>query len=327
MMRKRFAGVETGGQSIRVAIAETMTVGETGSTSDVLAHPAWRIVEKATFATEGGGPADVLVKINAWLREHQPFECLGVASFGPIDPCGSSPMFGYITTTPKTSWRNVNLLKLLTVGFETVPVRFDTDVNAAALNEVTHGGHIPPPLRSLTSCAYITVGTGVGVGIVVDGHPVHGLLHPEMGHMFTPRAVGDTYPGCCPFHKEVPCVEAMVASHALAERFQVDQANLQNVPDTHPDWDHVAHYLAHMCATLVLTVSPCVIVLGGGIMNRELLLPAIRRKVTHLLSGYIDSPAVTTNAINNYIVKSRFGGNAGIHGALELARLASVGQL
>lgn len=173
------------------------------------------------------------------------------------------------------------------------------------------------------SCAYITVGTGVGVGVVCGGSaggPVHGMLHPEGGHVVVPRSEGDAFAGACPFHGG--CVEGMVASGALTARLGVERCALRDVPDSDPVWTHVAHYLAHLCATLVYVVSPEVIVLGGGIMNRTCLFPLIRRKVREIIAGYVVTPQLAPEHIDQYIVPASFGSDTGVHGALELARRA-----
>eukprot|EP01105_Mastigella_eilhardi_P006838 TRINITY_DN18353_c0_g1_i1.p1 TRINITY_DN18353_c0_g1~~TRINITY_DN18353_c0_g1_i1.p1 ORF type:complete len:345 (+),score=74.42 TRINITY_DN18353_c0_g1_i1:36-1037(+) len=303
----RLAAVETGGQSIRVAIAELRPE----------ANPPWQIITRTTIVTTPDSKACVTA-IREWLEKQSPVDGLGVAAFGPIDAIPTSPTYGYITTTPKPGWNNCPLLPSIMPAFtRPVPVRFDTDVNAAALNELHHSPFRTP---GMTSCAYITVGTGVGVGVVVDGQTVHGLLHPELGHGYAPRAPGDTFPGTCRRHRDPPCIEGMVASGALAARFGVPQGELSRVPDDDPQWMFVANYLAHVCVSLVLSVSPNMIVFGGGVLNRAPLLPAIRKRTLELLAGYIN--ALNPDNIDKYIVKSSFGGNAGINGATELARQA-----
>ena len=211
------------------------------------------------------------------------------------------------------------------VCFRCVQVKwgFDTDVNAAAVAELraqqqkaAESGKKKLP----QSCAYITVGTGVGIGVMCGGGLVHGMLHPEGGHMIVPRADGDTFPGSCPFHK--CCIEGMVASGALSARLNIDRSHLRDLADSDPVWDYTAHYLAHCCANLVYIVSPEVIVLGGGIMNRSCLFPLIRKKMLEIIAGYIAVPQLSEDGANNYIVPAIYGSNAGVQGALELARLA-----
>jgi fructokinase len=195
-----------------------------------------------------------------------------------------------------------------------VPIGFDTDVNAAAIGELRHGEH-PAHVSSL---AYVTVGTGVGVGLVVERRSITGLLHPEMGHLRAPmhRArFGAAFEGTCPFHGA--CVEGLVSTGALCKRFGVSHEQLADVPDDDERWDIVAFYLAHLCATLTLTVSPHVIVLSGGVMNRRSLFPRVRKHFLESLNGYLKQlPVLETD---NYIVPSVFGDTSGGIGALQLA--------
>lgn len=291
-----FAGVEAGGTSFSVGLAR-------GSAESIFA--------RANFPTTT--PDETIGRVVAWLREQNaktPFHALGIASFGPVDLDRASPTYGYITTTPKPDWGNVDVLSRFSEF--NVPTAFETDVNAPAVAHLAQFGQ--------PSCAYITVGTGVGVGIAVEGKPVHGLLHPEMGHIFVRMAKGDDFEGTCPFHGA--CVEGLVASRALAKRFGVERTDLSDVADDREEWDHVAYYLAQLCAALVLTVSPHRIVMGGGIMQRPTILPLVHKHVLALLNGYIKVPAITESGIGNYITLSPFGGNAGLVGACELARLA-----
>jgi len=296
----RYAGVEAGGTSFSVAISEDPDTS--------------KIIESSNFPTTT--PEETLSRVVAWLKDRK-FDALGVASFGPVDLDPSSDHYGYITTTPKPGWGFAPLLK----AFEHlgVPIGFDTDVNAPAFSEATIGGHG----EKVTSCAYITVGTGVGVGIVVGGIPVHGLVHPEAGHLLVPRRQDDlhtTFKGTCPFHGD--CVEGLVATGALAARLHIPASDLPKLPDSDPVWEITGHYLAALCVNLVLTVSPSVIVLGGGVMNRECLYDIVRKKTLELLKGYIKSPQLTPEKIDKYIVRSKFGNHAGLVGALELARAA-----
>ena len=246
-------------------------------------------------------------------------DSIGVASFGPIDPNPASKTYGYITTTPKDGWRMTDVVGPLRAAFgASVPIGFDTDVNGAAVAELAVAAATRPGLQN---CAYITVGTGVGAGIIINGRPVHGMLHPESGHIMVPRAEGDTFEGSCPFHK--CCVEGMVASGALTRRLGVPREKLPEVADSDPVWPFVAHYLAHLCAILVMTASPEVIFLGGGIMKRTCLFPLIRKKLREILNGYIKTPQIIEgDLIDSYIVPASFGSDTGVRGALELANMA-----
>jgi len=295
-----YAGVEAGGTSFCVAIAKDPNITE--------------LLEREVIPTTT--PDETLKRVVDWLKQRK-FDALGVASFGPIDLNTTSKHYGYITTTPKPNWGFANVMGALEC-FD-VPKGFDTDVNGAAISEYSIGNH-GKGKRQIISAAYITVGTGVGVGLVVDGRPVHGLIHPEAGHMFVPRFPGDDFKGTCPFHKE--CVEGFVSTGALAARIGIAASDLPKVPDHDKAWEVIAFYLASLCANLVLTVSPSVIVIGGGVMNREVLYPLIRKKTLEILNNYINSPMLTPEHIDEYIVRSPFGNNSGIVGALELARIA-----
>eukprot|EP01097_Dermamoeba_algensis_P007171 TRINITY_DN4496_c0_g3_i1.p1 TRINITY_DN4496_c0_g3~~TRINITY_DN4496_c0_g3_i1.p1 ORF type:complete len:174 (+),score=49.32 TRINITY_DN4496_c0_g3_i1:457-978(+) len=165
-------------------------------------------------------------------------------------------------------------------------------------------------------CCYITVGTGVGVGVVVNGQAVHGLLHPEAGHIFVPRRDGDNFEGGCPFHKN--CVEGLVASGAVAKRKQITPSEIPSIPDDDPVWDSFAFYLAQLCNTLTLILSPHEIVLGGGLLQRTSLFPRIRKHAAQLVNGYLTSPS----DLDKHIIPSPFGSNAGIVGAFALAQSA-----
>eukprot|EP01089_Gocevia_fonbrunei_P020489 TRINITY_DN7657_c0_g1_i1.p1 TRINITY_DN7657_c0_g1~~TRINITY_DN7657_c0_g1_i1.p1 ORF type:complete len:300 (-),score=54.84 TRINITY_DN7657_c0_g1_i1:3-902(-) len=291
MERKRFAGVEAGGESFKVAIAE----GEPSN-----------IIETQVFPTTT--PDETIPNIIGWLKSRQ-FDSLGIACFGPIDLDTNSSTYGYITTTPKKKWQNTDILGPFKIF--NCPTAFDTDVNAPA---AAHQNY-----NNAKTSVYVTVGTGVGVGLVVEGQPVHGILHPEMGHYFVPRSPNDTFEPTCDFHGG--CLEGFVASGALSKRFGVDRTKLAEIPDSHDQWDHIAFYLAQLCITLILTVSPHVIVLGGGVMNRKILFPKIRTLVRELLNGYLKVDQITDpTKMDKYIVESPFGNDAGIIGALQMAK-------
>eukprot|EP00629_Pelagomonadales_sp_RCC1024_P017806 CAMPEP_0119282660 /NCGR_PEP_ID=MMETSP1329-20130426/27086_1 /TAXON_ID=114041 /ORGANISM="Genus nov. species nov., Strain RCC1024" /LENGTH=315 /DNA_ID=CAMNT_0007283323 /DNA_START=84 /DNA_END=1027 /DNA_ORIENTATION=+ len=296
----------------------TLAAVEGGGTTFVCAIAVDKpdnIVERVSFPTTT--PAETLGKCREWLAARS-FDSLGVATFGPVDPTRGSPTYGRITETPKPGWKQTDVLAALPFD---VPTQFDTDVNAPALSEyraMVADGY------DLGSVAYATVGTGVGVGLVVNGGCVHGLLHPEAGHICVPRMAGDSFEG---FRPSLNCpgwceVEAMTASGALAKRAGLaDTSGLKDLPDDHAVWDCAAHYLACMCANLVLTASPQRIVLSGGVMLRASLFPKIRAKLVEVLNGYIPVPAATdAAAAATLIVPSRWGNDAGIVGALTLAK-------
>lgn len=252
LTNKRLAAVEGGGTSWLVAIVE---------------ESPENIIERQRFTTTT--PEHTLNEIKQWLKQRQ-FDAIGIATFGPVDANPKSSTYGFITSTPKPGWKNTNVLELLGVYEFNVPFLFDTDVNAPALAE-----HIMTINSQTTSSAYITVGTGIGVGLVVNNETVRGLMHPEAGHIMVARQDGDLFPGTCPFHG--PCVEGMCASGALTARKQLaDSSGLAELTDDDPVWDACAYQLAQLCAQLIYIASPEKIRLGGGVMNRTCLYAMIR---------------------------------------------------
>ncbi len=238
---------------------------------------------------------------------------LGIASFGPIDLDAASPTYGSITTTPKTAWRHYNIVRALAQALD-VPIALDTDVNAAALAEARWGA-----ARGVGDCLYLTVGTGIGGGAVVRGRVIHGLMHPEMGHIRIPHDwKDDPFAGACPFHGD--CLEGLASGPALAQRWGTPAEAL---PDDHPAWKLEAHYLALALSTFICTLSPQRIILGGGIMQRGGLFPMIRGGVAALMNGYIAKPQLS-HAPDRYIVPPGLGQHAGVLGALLLANQAGA---
>lgn len=234
-------------------------------------------------------------------------EALGIGSFGPLCLDPEAAEFGAITTTPKLPWRDFPLRKAFLDALG-VPVGIDTDVNAAALGEATYGAG-----KGLDSLVYYTIGTGVGGGALVDGRLVHGLVHPEMGHMLLRPDPRDPTPhGFCPYHDG--CLEGMANGPAIEKRWGVSAKEL---PEDHIAWDIEAEYLAQMCVNTIVTLSPKRIVLGGGVMHQMHLFPKIRRRTLELLNGYVAHPAVLEQ-IDGYIVPPGLGDNAGAVGSLLL---------
>lgn len=292
------AAVELGGTSCRAAVAYA-------------SDPKTLVDVHEVDTTD---PKTTLSSIVEFLGEHAPFVSLGVASFGPVDLCKTSPTYGYITTTPKPGWQNCNLLSYF--QHFRVPIGFDTDVNAPALAELRYGGH-----EMGDSCAYITVGTGIGVGVVVHGQPIHGLVHPEGGHIMVLRPDHDKFAGWSDIHKL--SVESMASARACAGRANCPPQQLAQLKDDNPIWDDVAYYLAQLCLTLCYVTSPHFIVMSGGVMKREMLFEKIRTKFVELNEGYISSERLLQN-IDQYIVPSKYGNDIGIIGAIELARRAAI---
>ncbi len=233
---------------------------------------------------------------------------VGIGSFGPVDPDPRSSGFGTITTTPKPGWQNVDILGQIQTALG-VPVAFDTDVNAAALGEHRWG-----VAQGLETFVYITVGTGIGGGAMVEGDLLHGLMHPEMGHLRIPHDRDrDPFEGTCPFHGD--CLEGLASGPAIERRWgQSGEA----LPDDHPAWSLEAHYLALGLMSIICILSPQRIILGGGVMERSFLFPMIRSEVQHLLSDYIQVPAITEE-IDGTIVPPGLGARAGVLGAIALA--------
>jgi fructokinase len=258
-------------------------------------------------------PDESIGRAVAFFREqrehHGELAALGIAAFGPLDPHPASPTYCRITSTPKPGWANTDLAGAVSRALD-LPVVFDTDVNGAALAEGRWGAG-----QGLDTFIYLTIGTGIGGGAVVGGQLLHGLLHPEMGHVRIPHNwERDPYPGRCPYHGD--CLEGLAAGPAIGERWG---RPAETLPLQHPAWELEASYLASGLANFVLTLSPQRIVLGGGVMERRQLFPLVRRGVLELLNGYVQSPGLLED-IDGYIVPPALGSRAGVLGALALAQ-------
>ena len=273
------------------------------------------IVKSKLFETTE--PEQTLWAIVGWL-ENESFDSIGIACFGPVDLNKKSKTYGQITSTPKLKWQNTKVVQV----FEKFgkPIGFDTDVNGPALAELYYGNHKP----GTNSLCYISVGTGVGVGIIVDGRPVHGAMHPEAGHVCVRRHEEDEYKGDCEFHGD--CLEGMTRISSIMGRCGLEcHKELPNVGDNHPVWHYVAYYLAQLCLSLTLVASPDVIVFGGGIINRESLLPSIRTHFKILLNEYVQVKNV--KEVDTYIIRSVHKNDSGIIGAFELSKRAFLGDV
>jgi len=235
-------------------------------------------------------------------------DAVGIASFGPIDLNPESWTYGYITSTPKAGWRNTDIAGVVRKRLD-LPVGFDTDVNGAALGEARWGA-----AQGLTDFVYLTVGTGVGGGAVSNGHVVHGLVHPEMGHIRIPHnRQRDPFDGACPFHGD--CLEGLASGPAMNARWRQPAEEL---PEDHPAWPLEAGYLALAVSNLVCTLSPQRIVMGGGVMSKTFLFPMIRHQVGALLNNYVRAPEII-DRIDEYIVPPALGERAGAFGGFALA--------
>lgn len=244
------------------------------------------------------------------LGNDEQLESIGIASFGPVDPDKGSATYGYVTATPKPGWSNFNFVGAIQEALA-VAVNFDTDVNGAALGEWRWGA-----AQRLDTFIYMTIGTGIGGGGLSNGKMMHGLVHPEMGHIPLPHDwKSDPFPGACPFHGD--CLEGMAAGPALEKRWG---QRAEYLPMDHPAWDLEAHYLAIGLVSLIVSLSPQKIILGGGVMQQSHLFSLVREKVVRYLNGYVQSPMILER-IDEYIVPPALGNRAGVLGALALAML------
>jgi len=294
-----FGAVEAGGTKFICAIGD-----ERGN-----------IITQERFPTTD--PISTLAALHTFLRDQggkqRPLTGIGVACFGPVELDRSSPHYGFIGQTPKVGWSNTDIAGSLARVFQ-IPIGFDTDTNAAALAEYRWGA-----ARQLKNLVYLTIGTGIGGGVLVGGAPIHGLMHPEVGHIYPRRHPLDpAFPGACPFHGD--CLEGLASGPAILAR---TGKSLQELDDAHPQWEIEADYLGQLCAQLVLTVSPQRIIMGGGVMGQARLFPLIRQRLRHWLAGYIDRSEILT-ASEGYVVSPGLGARAGVLGALALAMDAAA---
>jgi fructokinase len=251
-------------------------------------------------------PKETIAAAIAFFRDRE-IAAVGIGSFGPVNLDRASPHYGYITSTPKPGWQNTDVAGVFRAALN-IPVGFDTDVNAAALGESRWGA-----ARDVASCIYLTIGTGVGGGAILDSRLLHGLMHPEMGHIRIPHdRQRDPFPGGCPFHGD--CLEGLASGPAIQKRWGVSAKEL---PSDHPAWQLEARYLALAVANLVFTVSPARVILGGGVMDQSQLFGMIRTELSELVHGYIQLP-------EQFVVPPGLGNRSGVLGALALAEQVST---
>ena len=236
-------------------------------------------------------------------------DALGIGCFGPLELNKKAEKYGYITTTTKLAWRNFDFLGSMKKALQ-CPVGFDTDVNGSVLGEVTFG-----QAKGKSCALYLTIGTGIGAGIYIEGKLLHGMLHPEAGHVLITRRETDTYGGKCPYHKN--CLEGLAAGPAIEGRYGKKAVDLAEEEDV---WDLEADYIAQALTGYILTLSPEIIILGGGVMHQMQLFPLIRKKVTEYLGGYVNSEELSD--MEHYIVPASLHDDQGIMGCLELGRKA-----
>ncbi len=278
---------------------------EAGGTKMVCAvgNEQGEIKEQISFPT--GTPGDTMPAILSWFQERK-IERLGIGCFGPIDVNRNSSTYGFITTTPKLAWKNYDIVGACE-KFLNIPVGFDTDVNASCLGEATWGS-----TKDVDSSIYITIGTGVGAGIMIENRLLHGMLHPEAGHMLLEKAVGDTFAGVCPYHPN--CLEGLASGPSIEARWGRKAYELS---EDEKVWDLEAFYLAQAIVNYIMILSPKRVVLGGGVMHQQQLFPLIRGKVIQLLGGYIQTKELED--IEHYIVPAALQDNQGIMGCIKLA--------
>ncbi len=290
-MTPQFGGIEAGGTKFVCAI---------GSGPD-------DIRDETRFPTTT--PGETIGRAIDFFRQRQgALQAIGIASFGPVDLDPASPTYGFITSTPKPDWSQTDLAGAIGRALD-LPVGFDTDVNGAALGEHRWGA-----AQGLDTFVYLTIGTGIGGGGMIGGRLMHGLIHPEMGHVRLPHdREKDPFDGICPFHGD--CLEGLASGPALEARWQ--QAG-ETLPPDHPAWPLQAHYLALALMNLICTLSPQRIILGGGVMKEQHLFPHVRSQVQELLNGYVQAPQILED-IDRYIVPPALGGRAGVLGTIALA--------
>ncbi|WP_223591731.1 ROK family protein [Neobacillus bataviensis] len=247
-------------------------------------------------------PDETMTEVINFFKKYS-LDAMGIGSFGPIDVNMESPTYGYITSTPKTAWKNYPLVQAIKDAFS-VPVGFNTDVNAAALAEATLGA-----AKGLDSCLYITIGTGIGAGAIVHGKLLQGLSHPEMGHILVPRHPNDKYEGGCPYHRD--CLEGLAAGPGIEERWGDKGVNLVEREEV---WDLEGYYIAQALIQYILILSPKRIILGGGVMNQKQVFSYIYKYLDELMNQYVNFPD-----LSSYIVSPVLGNRAGITGSLLLA--------
>lgn len=290
-MAELFGGVETGG---------TWCVCALGSGPDDL-------VAREQFPT--AAPAETLERIVGFFASGPRPRAVGIGSFGPLDVHRDSPTWGYVTTTPKPGWQNTALAGVVSQRLG-VPVGFDLDVTAAAVGEQRWGAG-----RDAEVLCYVTVGTGIGAGLLVNGRPLHGLVHPEVGHLRIPHDwERDPFAGCCPVHGD--CWEGLASGRSLGERWHLAPSEL---PEAHEAWTLEAEYLALGLLSIVSVASPHLIILGGGVMERPGLAARVRRRLVELVGGYLDTPFLAGD-VERYVVAPALGDDAGVLGAIALAQ-------
>ncbi len=247
-------------------------------------------------------PAETFKEVILFFGGQPRTQAIGIASFGPLDLNEQSPNYGIITTTPKDGWANTDIVGSIANELK-VPVAIDTDVNCAALAEQFYGA-----AKGLRNLVYMTVGTGIGIGCIIDNRTVHGTTHTEMGHMLIPHNTGDSFSGSCPFHRD--CLEGLASGTPLQQRTGI----VANELNDDSVWNLEAHYLAMGIVNIITFAMPEVIIIGGGVMNHPGLLEQVRQQVPELINGYLK-----ISELKDFIVSPHLGSLSGVSGALVLA--------
>ena len=262
-----------------------------------------KIIDRVKFPTET--PEKTMPQIFDYFKGYD-IKAVGIACFGPIDLRKDSPTYGSITSTPKRAWANYNIVNATKEALG-IPVGFDTDVNGSMLGEATWGC-----AKGLTDAIYLTIGTGVGGGVISNGKLLHGMLHPEVGHIRLPLQANDPGKSVCPFHDN--CLEGLAAGPSLQARWGVSADKLADKAEV---WEIESTYIANALMSYTLILSPQKIILGGGVMHQEHIFPLIREKFKELLNGYIVTDEM--EHLDDYIVPPSLNDDQGIMGAIKLA--------
>lgn len=297
---KRLVGIELGGTNSKIALIEF-----SNSSSENIGVPV--IIKRAEIKTST--PEETLAALLNNVKDLD-FEAIGIASFGPLNLNKKDPGYGTVTSTPKQGWQNFKMLDFINKQ-NSKPISIDTDVGAAAAAEYILGNH------GVNSLVYVTVGTGVGIGIVSDGKILHGLTHPEGGHICVRLIPEDKFEGVCPYHKN--CLEGLTTNQSIGKRFNIDKDQIQTIDENDDVWRYVANYLAQLCLNLTLTLSPEVIIMGGGVLHQKNLLTWIKKEFTTLLNDYVQHPKIKD--IDNYIKTPFLKDDVGLIGGALLTLL------
>lgn len=284
-------GIEAGGTKMVVAIGDDDC----------------NIIKKKEIPTKA--PEETIPSILEFFEEND-VTAIGIGAFGPVCVDRNSKDYGKIGRTPKLSWVNFSWSEAFKNSG--IPVDVDTDVNVAVLGEVIFGNG-----KGLSDVIYITIGTGIGAGVYCRGQLLHGMLHPEAGHILLMLNENDKFEGACPYHKN--CFEGLASGPAIKKRYGTEAFNLIDREDV---WELEAEYVAKALMQYICCYSPKRIILGGGVMHVEKLFPLIRKKTLEYMNGYIDTAELKD--IDNYIVPAGLDGEQGIKGALYLAKQSSV---